>query len=274
MKTKLIISLFLLALLPTQIVAKGASKKFYPGEIWKDNNGVHINAHGGGVIDYNGTYYWFGEHKSDTTSSAMVGVTCYSSKNLVDWTNRGVALAVSNDENSDIAKGCILERPKVVYNKKTKKFVMWFHLELKNHGYSAARYGVAVSDNAVGPYKYIHSGRVNPNIYPTNILEKDTVDINAHYADLISMKWWTPEWYDAIKKGLFVKRDLASGQMARDQTVFVDDDGKAYHIYSSEDNLTLQIAELTADYTAHTGKYVRVAVSEMNEAPAVFKRNP
>ena len=65
MKTKLIISLFLLALLPTQIVAKGASKKFYPGEIWKDNNGVHINAHGGGVIDYNGTYYWFGEHKTE-----------------------------------------------------------------------------------------------------------------------------------------------------------------------------------------------------------------
>ena len=126
MKTKLIISLFLLALSPTQIVAKDASKKFYPGEIWKDNNGVHINAHGGGVINYNGTYYWFGEHKSDTTSSAIVGVTCYSSKNLVDWTNRGVALAVSDDETSDIAKGCILERPKVVYNKRPKSLLCGF----------------------------------------------------------------------------------------------------------------------------------------------------
>ena len=96
MKTKLIISLFLLALLPTQIVAKGASKKFYPGEIWKDNNGVHINAHGGGVINYNGTYYWFGEHKSDSTSSAMVGVTCYSSKNLVDWTNRNFKVSTEH----------------------------------------------------------------------------------------------------------------------------------------------------------------------------------
>ena len=67
-----------------QIVGKGVSKKFFPGEIWKDNNGVHINAHGGGVINYKGTYYWFGEHKCDTTSSAMVGVTCYSSKNLVE----------------------------------------------------------------------------------------------------------------------------------------------------------------------------------------------
>ena len=33
--------------------------------------------------------------------------------------------------------------------------------------------------------------------------------------------------------------------MSRDMTLFVDDDGKGYHIYSSEDNLTLHIAELT-----------------------------
>ena len=85
---------------------------------------------------------------------------------------------------------------------------MWFHLELKGNGYSAARYGVAVSDNVAGPYKYIHSGRVNPNVYPINIVGKDTVDVNAHYADLLALKWWTPEWYDAVKKGLFVKRDL------------------------------------------------------------------
>ena len=78
---------------------------------------------------------------------------------------------------------------------------------------------------------------------------------------------------DAIKKGLLVKRDLEGGQMSRDMTVYVDDDGKAYHIYSSEENLTLQIAELTDDYTAHTGRYVRVAPGGHNEAPAIFKHN-
>ena len=41
---------------------------------------------------YDGTYYWFGENKCDTTSSAMVGVMCYSSRNLTDWKNEGVAL--------------------------------------------------------------------------------------------------------------------------------------------------------------------------------------
>jgi beta-xylosidase len=52
----------------------------------------------------------------------------------------------------------------------------------------------------------------------------------------------------------------------------VDDDGKAYHIYSSEDNLTLQIAELTDDYLSHTGKYIRIFPGGHNEAPAIFKK--
>ena len=29
-------------------------------------------------------------------------------------------------------------------------------------------------------------------------------------------KWWTPEWTDAVHKGLIVKRDLDGGQMSRD----------------------------------------------------------
>ena len=61
--------------------------------------------------------------------------------------------------------------------------------------------------------------------------------------------------------------------MARDMTLYVDDDGKAYHIFSSEDNLTLHIAELTNDYLHHTGRYTRVAPSGQNEAPAIFKKD-
>ncbi len=34
-----------------------------PGQIWPDNEGKHINAHGGGIIFYNDTYYWFGEYR-------------------------------------------------------------------------------------------------------------------------------------------------------------------------------------------------------------------
>ena len=46
---------------------------------------------------------------------------------------------------------------------------------------------------------------------------------------------------DNVKDMVF-RRDHDGGQMARDMTLFVDDDGKAYHIYSSESNSTLHLS--------------------------------
>lgn len=246
------------------------NKSFYPGKTWPDDKGVHINAHGGGTLYFQGKYYWFGEFKSENTSSALVGVTCYSSSDLYNWKNQGIALSVEEDEKSDITKGCIIERPKVVYNKKTNKFVMWFHLELKGKGYAAARVGVAVSNKITGPYKFLRSFRSNPGIYPMNMTEEQK-NLSLNTEDY--KEWWTPQWYKAVDNGLFTKRDLKDGQMSRDMTIYVDDDGKAYHIYSSEENLTLQIAELTDDYLGHSGKYIRIFPGGHNEAPAIFKKD-
>lgn len=238
------------------------------GEIWPDDRGEHINAHGGGMLVHDGTFYWFGEHKGERSSAAFVGVTCYSSKDLVNWKYEGVALAVEDDPESEITRGCTLERPKVIYNEATGKFVMWFHLELKGHGYDAARAGVAVSDNVTGPYTYIGSGRQNAGVLAQNMSQAD-VD---RFAGMEEKEAWTDEWYQDVVDGYYFARDFEGGQMSRDMTLFVDEDGKAYHIYSSEENLTLNIAELTPDYTAHSGNYVRVAPGGHNEAPAIFKR--
>ena len=262
--------LWMLVLLPLVAIAQTGS--IQSGKIWPDEDGKHINAHGGGILKYDGTYYWFGEHKADRTSNALVGVTCYSSKDLLNWRNCGVALSVTDERGHDIERGCVLERPKVIYNKTTGKFCMWFHLELKGQGYNAARYGVAVSEHPEGPYRFLYSQRANAGTWPMNFGEQelaiiDTLDA-SHFTEA-----WTPEWLEAVKQGLFLKRDYSTGQMSRDMTLFVDDDGKAYHIFSSEDNLTLHIAELTGDYLHHTGRYVRVAPAGHNEAPAIFKHN-
>lgn len=237
---------------------------------WKDTDGNYINAHGGGILPHNGKYYWFGEHRPEKGFSTQVGVTCYSSADLKTWNYEGVALAVSEEAGADIERGCIMERPKVIYNAKTGKFVLWFHLELKGKGYGPARAAVAVSDRPEGPYRFLNSGRVNPGRYPQNMseAERNTVWDMQKYKE-----WWTPEWRKAVEQGLFVKRDLQGGQMSRDMTLFVDDDGKAYHIYSSEENLTLQIAELTDDYQAHSGRYIRIFPGGHNEAPALFKKD-
>jgi hypothetical protein len=218
---------------------------FHPGEVWTDTSGVPINAHGGGILFKDGTYYWFGEHKTAGPggNTAHVGVHCYSSPDLSNWKDEGVALAISKDPASEIVDGCIIERPKVLYNAKTQKYVMWFHLELKDHGYSAARCGIATSDHATGPYTYLKSIRPDVGAWPLNVNDGD-------------------------KKGR-VGRDFDHGQMARDMTLFQDDDGTAYLVASSEDNQSIHVSQLTDDYLGTTGKYVRALGS--CEAPAVFK---
>ncbi|HAL83056.1 MAG TPA: beta-glucanase [Mucilaginibacter sp.] len=235
---------------------------FYPGAIWPDNNGVHINAHGGGILYRMGVYYWFGEHKieGEKGNSAQVGIHCYSSKDLYNWKDEGIALKVSDDPKSDIAKGSIIERPKVVYNKKTQKYVMWFHLELLGKGYASALGGIAISDKVNGPYSYLKSFRANAGkmpFYPAGTAEEEKVNC----ADTLN------------KDNKFFCRDFSRGQMIRDMTIFADSDGKAYHVFSSEENNTLQIAELNDDYTGYTGKFVRVYIGHQTEAPALFKRN-
>lgn len=262
MRYGLALSLFLFGFIAHIAAQQTKLSAFTPGKIWNDDKGVHINAHGGGILLHKGVYYWFGEHKvaGEIGNTAQVGVHVYASKDLYNWKDEGIALPVSTDETSDIVKGSVIERPKVVYNKKTKKFVMWFHLELKGKGYAAARAGVAVADKVTGPYTFIKSYRPNAGrmpIYTADVPENEKLDC------------LTPK---SESDGFFC-RDFAGGQMARDMTVYVDDDGKAYHIFSSEENYTLHLAELSDDYLSHTGKFTRIYVGQQTEAPALFKKD-
>lgn len=133
---------------------------FHPAQIWSDTNGNAINAHGGGVLYLDGLYYWYGEHKLKGKSEAQLadgGIHCYSSSDLLNWKDEGVVLSVDyTDEKSDLAYGCILERPKVVYNQKNKQFVAFFKLYLKGVGYETSNVGVAVADKPNGPFVYHH----------------------------------------------------------------------------------------------------------------------
>jgi beta-galactosidase len=227
------------------------------GEVWQDSEGRRINAHGGGLLYHGGQYYWYGEIKEGKTYLPevnaswggtrvdVVGVSCYSSKDLLNWEFEGNVLPAK--PGTDLDPKVVLERPKVVYNAKTKKFVMWFHSDSLD--YAAARHGVAVSDSPTGVFTYLGSARPHVEVWPANVTEAQKAD-----------------------KASALVRDFSRGQMVRDLTVFVDDDGKAYLFAASEDNPTMHISELTDDYLKTTGKYVRVFEGRSMEAPAVFKR--
>lgn len=250
-----------------------ARNSFRPGEIWLDDRGVPINAHGGGVLFHAGVYYWFGEHKieGESGNTAHVGVHVYSSRDLYNWRDEGIALKVSDNPESDLVRGCILERPKVIFNPRTQKFVMWFHLELKGAGYSSARSGVAVANTVTGPYQFLHSFRPNVGVWPMNAPESDRCELSgAERAALASINFDGGP-HANYPKDLIYRRDFADGQMARDQTLFVDDDGRAYHIYASEENGTLHLSRLSDDFLSPAGKFIRVLPGRFNEAPAMMK---
>jgi len=270
---KKIAVLLLVGLLQNGSLLAAGQKTFRPGELWLDNHGVPINAHGGGILVHDGTYYWFGQHmvEGEAGNAAQVGVHVYASKNLYDWTDEGIALRVSDDPRSEIVKGCVLERPKVLFNYKTNKFVMWFHLELKGKGYAAARCGVAVADRPSGPYRFLGSFRPDAGAWPMNVAAELKKPLSAEEeAQLRKLPLWGGPAPN-LPVNLIFRRDFRGGQMARDMALFLDDDGRAYHVCASEDNSTLHISQLSDDFLRSSGKYVRVFLGGYNEAPAVFK---
>lgn len=206
------------------------------GGVWNDTDGYAINAHGGGVLYHEGVYWWYGEHKvyGPAGNRAHVGVHVYASTNLVDWTDRGVALSVVDDAKSLICDGCVIERPKVVRSAKTGKFVMFFHLELQpllalGKGYFAAYTGIAVADRPEGPFAFVSGKRPESGEYGV--------------------------W----------------GHESRDQTLFVDDDGSVWQFYSSDHNRNMRAARLTDDCLGYSGESYEILTGDTTEAPAVFK---
>ena len=248
----------ILVLLTAATCPAESARSIRPAEVWNDTKGAPVNAHGGGILFHGGIYYWYGELKEGRTyvpacnhgwgGTRVVagGVSCYRSTNLLDWENLGAVLpSVADDPNHDLHCDKVIERPKVVFNKITGKFVMWLHADSAD--YRAAKSGVAVADQPEGPFTYVGGFRPNAGIWPVNVVEAD-------------------------KKGTPLARDFMGGQMARDMTLFQDDDGKVYHFYSSEENATMHVSLLTDDYLKPSGKYARIFAGRSMEAPAVFKR--
>lgn len=103
---------------------------FQPGRIWLDTEGNPIQAHGGGILYDQGIYYWFGENKDGKTRLDpnispwhrvnVIGVSCYSSRDLLNWNFEGLVLpADTTDTGSDLHPTKVFERPKVIRNPKT-----------------------------------------------------------------------------------------------------------------------------------------------------------
>lgn len=190
------------------------------GVFWNDTSGKRIEAHGGGFILIDDTWYWVGEDKS-ASSAGFKAVNCYSSKDLEHWKLENDIITRSTASEL-AASDRIIERPKVVYNDSTKQYVMWLHWEGNN--YAEAKAGVFTSSSVCGDYVYKSSFRPNNN-------------------------------------------------MSRDDTLFKDDDGKAYFLSAANENADLILYELSSDYLTIARQVAVLWAGAKREAPALFKHD-
>jgi hypothetical protein len=190
------------------------------GGFWNDTTGKRIEAHGGGFLRVQDSWYWVGEDKS-VNSAGFKAVNCYASKDLTNWEFRNAIITKNTTPDLNTADR-IIERPKVIYNDTTKKYVMWLHWEGAN--YAEAKAGVFTSDTVDGNYTYSSSFRPNNN-------------------------------------------------MARDDNLFKDDDGKAYFMAAANENADMIIYQLSDDYLTIKTQLVTLWAGSKREAPAMFKQD-
>ena len=135
------------------------------GEMWLDDEGNPIQCHGGAIIRHGQKWYWYGEHKGAPNCLGkqrvdFIGISCYSSENLSSWHYEGLVLqAVKSNPDHVLNPNNVVERPKVIYNKKTGQFVLWVHVDTPNYVYGGV--GVAVSSSPTGPFEFLYSTQPN-----------------------------------------------------------------------------------------------------------------
>lgn len=105
-------------------------------------------------------YVWYGEHDDpfvDPRHTSGAVMAC-STQDFVTWRNEGAMLHYAN--LTDMVNGPItgplhVEKPKVLFNNRTQKYVMWMVID--DGVYDLGMAGVAVSDYPNGPFHFVRS---------------------------------------------------------------------------------------------------------------------
>ncbi|CAN7741571.1 family 43 glycosylhydrolase [Paenibacillus sp. LjRoot153] len=129
-----------------------------PGQTWLDTEGKRIQAHGGSIITVGDTFYWYGENKEKTKPGSGIwhwGVRCYTSKDLYNWEDKGIIIPPNElDESSPLHPAQYVDRPHIIFNQKTGKYVCWLKVMQKD---GTQKSTVLTADHILGPYTMVQS---------------------------------------------------------------------------------------------------------------------
>jgi len=135
----------------------GRYSSFRPGQLWLDTEGKPIQAHAGSMIAVGDTFYWYGENKEFTDGTSDIeswGIRFYSSKDLYNWTDLGPLIPPDEDDpGSPLSPTVFPERPHILYNEKTGKYVCW----IKIRGMTKKQFRTVMeADQITGPWRMVH----------------------------------------------------------------------------------------------------------------------
>ncbi|MBQ8462526.1 MAG: family 43 glycosylhydrolase [Prevotella sp.] len=127
-----------------------------PGERWLDTSGRPIQAHAPQIFMKDGVYYWYGENKERTTMGSNVwtwGIRAYRSTDFYNWQDMGLIIEPDTiNPLSPLHYSQTLDRPHILYNKATRKWVCWIK-SMDTDGY----FIVLQADRFEGPYTLVRS---------------------------------------------------------------------------------------------------------------------
>jgi hypothetical protein len=148
---------------PGQVHKPQRYKAVPNGQTWFDTDGNAISAQGGGFLKVDSTYYWVGQDTAPSLTNSTAKVNLYRSTDLLNWTKVGAIITVDTPDakGNKLLTYCKTERPKLLYNKKTRKYVLWLHWE-ENADYSASEVVVATASKVEGPYTVTAQGHRRP----------------------------------------------------------------------------------------------------------------
>ena len=149
-----------LVVLVSLVWAPGGAQTYQsirPGQRWLDTEGKPIHAHGFQIfVADDGTYYWYGENKEHTHLSSNVwtwGVRAYKSTDFYNWQDLGLIIEPDTvNALSPLHYSQTLDRPHILYNKGTRKWVCWIK-SMDTDGY----FVILQADRFEGPYTIVKS---------------------------------------------------------------------------------------------------------------------
>ncbi|MCD9025865.1 family 43 glycosylhydrolase [Cohnella silvisoli] len=150
--------------------AEAAEQEVVNANQWTDTSGNPIQAHAGGVIKEGNYYYWIGVERNNDAGWTFKKINMYRSADLKNWDFLSTILTQSSHPDLN---WCKIERPKIIYNASTGKYVMWMHYE-EGDNYNLAHAAIAESSTIDGNYTFIqHFRPLNTHMSRDSTLFKD-----------------------------------------------------------------------------------------------------